>query len=582
MTKIGINEEDVELLRKEYNEKCDFLLGNGWSEGYFRDYVNAIFFREYFDNPFAIPFEERQSKEYQIWKQEKIKQRAEFRRLKHAEAVEAEKEGRKPRSVPKLSIDYSRYEKWRYNPLVIWRTSKGFKHHILLNEEDSLDFVEDRQFAIMSPLTYVGRTRRSKNARFCYGFAIDLDGVTTDHLANLLHQMRTKDPIFPKTFLPRANFIVVSGTGIHVYYLFENPVPLFERHKMVLNALKHFLTSKLWQYKITTSVENIQYQPIFQGFRVPGSLTKFGTEVRAFFDVEAPYFKPSDFIYYKNFPDVKKNMPLMTDQSIKFEDMDLVDGSKNNPMGHSLAYAKEKWPEWYRRRVENKEERRVWHSKRWLYDWWYRMLNTEDKVSVGHRYNCILCLAVYAAKCAISFEELKRDAYNLLERFEALTVDKNNHFTKEDVEAALKGYKEELCTMTFKTISRLSGIKMENDGKKKFSRKGRSKELHLQLARMTEAIVRPNWRWKGGKSPCQTTEKKEHVKAWRAANPTGTKVSCARELGIDYKTVLRNWGQQNSPQKRVQEWRKENPAGTKAACSRAIGISRPTVGKYWD
>ena len=72
MNEIRINEEDVAKMRQEYNEKCDFLLGNGWSEGYFRDYVNAIFFREYFDNPFAVPFEERQSKEYMIWKQEII------------------------------------------------------------------------------------------------------------------------------------------------------------------------------------------------------------------------------------------------------------------------------------------------------------------------------------------------------------------------------------------------------------------------------------------------------------------------------------------------------------------------------
>lgn len=576
-----MNKEDVEHLRKDYNEKCDLLLGNGWSEGYFRDYVNAIFFREYFENPFAIPFEERQSKEYQIWKQEKIKQRAELRRVKRAEAELAAREGRKPRSVPKLSIDYSRYEKWRYNPLVIWRTQKGFKHHILLREEDSLDFVEDRQFAIMAPLTYVGRTRRSRNARFCYGFAIDLDGVTTNHLANLLHQMRTKDPLFPNTFLPRANFIVVSGTGIHVYYLFDTPVPMFERHKLVLNTLKHFITSKLWQYKITTSIEKVQYQSIFQGFRVPGSLTKFGTEVRAFFDLEAPYFKPSDFIYYKNFPDRSpdKNMPIMGDKSITFEDMDLVDGAKNNPLGYRLEYAKEKWPRWYERRVLNKEERGVWHAKRSLYDWWYRLLNTEDKVTVGHRYNCVLCLAVYAAKCAIPFAELKRDAYSLLERFELLTTQKDNHFTVEDVEAALKGYSEEFCTMTVKTIVRLSGIEITRS-----KRNGRDRKKQMVLARTAQFLDDPTgkWRWKYGKSPSKTTKKKEQVQEWRKENPTGTKAECARELGIDYKTVLRNWGQQNSTRERVQEWRKENPIGTKAECARSIGLSRPTVGKYWS
>lgn len=578
MTKIRINEEDVELLRKEYNEKCDFLLGNGWSEGYFRDYVNAIFFREYFDNPFAIPFEERQSKEYLIWKQEKIKMRAELQRLKHAEAVEAEKEDRKPRSVPKMTVDYSRYEKWRYNPLVIWRTQKGFKHHILLKEEDSLDFVEDRQFAIMAPLTYAGRTRRSKNARFCYGFAIDLDGVTTTHLANLLHQMRTKDTHFPNTFLPPANFIVTSGNGIHVYYLFASPVPMFERQKLVLNALKHFITSKLWQYKITTSIEKVQYQSILQGFRVPGTLTKFGTEVRVFFNEDARYYKPSDFIWYKNYPEQKKNMPIKGDKTITFEDMDLVDGLLKNPMGYRLQYAKEKWPEWYERRVLKKEGKSKWRVKRCLYDWWYREITTKDKVTVGHRYNCVLCLAVYAAKCKIPFDELKRDAYDLLERFESLTAKEDNHFTSDDIEAALKGYDEEFCTMTVKNISRLSGIKIE-----KRKRKGRELKKQLILARTAQNIDDPdgNWRWKYGKSPSKTTKKKEQVQEWRSANPTGTKAACARDLKITYVTVTKHWGNGNSPRERVQAWRTDNPTGTKAECARSIGLSRPTISKYW-
>lgn len=568
-------------MRQEYNEKCDFLLGNGWTEGYFRDYVNAIFFREYFDNPFAVPFEERQSKEYLIWKQEKIKMRAELRRLKHAEAVEAEKEGRKPRSVPKMTVDYSRYEKWRYNPLVIWRTQKGFKHHILLREDDSLDFVEDRQFAIMAPLTYAGRTRRSKNARFCYGFAIDLDGVSTKHLANLLHQMHTKDPAFRYTFLPRANFIVVSGTGIHCYYLFASPVPMFERHKLVLNALKHFLSSKLWQYKITTSIEKVQYQSIFQGFRIPGSLTKFGTVVRAFFDTEAPLYKPSDFIWYKNYPEKtrRKNMPIMGDNTVTFEDMDLVDGAKNNPLGRSLEYAKKNWPEWYERRILKKEGKSKWRVKRCLYDWWYREITTKDKVTVGHRYNCVMCLAVYAAKCEIPFDELKRDAYDLLERFESLTTKEDNHFTSEDIEAALKGYGEEFCTMTVKNISRLSGIKIE-----KRKRKGRELKKQLILARTAQNIDDPdgNWRWKHGKSPSKTTKNKELVQAWQSANPTGTKAACARELKITYVTVSKHWGNEISPQEKVQEWRAANPSGTKAECARTIGLSRPTVGKYWS
>ena len=206
------------------------------------------------------------------------------------------------------------------------------------------------------------------------------------------------------------------------------------------------------------------------------------------------------------------------------------------------------------------------------------MLNTEDKVVVGHRYNCLYCLSVYAAKCKVSFDELKRDAYGFLDRFEAMTTQEDNHFTQEDVEAALKGYNEEFCTMTVKTISRLSGITI-----KKSTRKGRRQDKHLAGARAIQNIDDPEgiWRWKGGKSPCQTTQKKELVKVWRAANPTGTKAACARDLRITYVTVSKHWGSENNHRERVQEWRAANPTGTKAECARAIGLSRPTISKYW-
>ena len=34
------------------------------------------------------------------------------------------------------------------------------------------------------------------------------------------------------------------------------------------------------------------------------------------------------------------------------------------------AQAKEKYPEWYERRIENGEPKGVWHVNRALYDWW--------------------------------------------------------------------------------------------------------------------------------------------------------------------------------------------------------------------
>lgn len=82
--------------------------------------------------------------------------------------------------------------------------------------------VEGAEFAIMSPVSYFGRSRHAKNARFLHAFAIDLDGVSTARLMDLLHQLQGK-------ILPYPTHVVNSGTGLHLYYLLEEPIPLYPK-----------------------------------------------------------------------------------------------------------------------------------------------------------------------------------------------------------------------------------------------------------------------------------------------------------------------------------------------------------------
>ena len=100
----------------------------------------------------------------------------------------------------------------------------------------------------------------------------------------------------------------------------------------------------------------------------------------------------------------------------------------------TLDQAKEKYSEWYQERIIEKKPRKTWIFNRRVYDRWLQRIQTE--YSVGHRYWCVWVLAVTAMKCGISLEELERDAFGLIERFNK----DENPFTKEDVLAALEGY----------------------------------------------------------------------------------------------------------------------------------------------
>jgi hypothetical protein len=96
------------------------------------------------------------------------------------------------------------------------------RNYIVFDDLNMVDEVKGAEFAIMSPVGYSGRNRTAKNARWLYGIAIDLDGVEMEQLRDVFHQMK-------HDFLPQCTYCVNSGHGLHLYYLFEKPVPLY-RH----------------------------------------------------------------------------------------------------------------------------------------------------------------------------------------------------------------------------------------------------------------------------------------------------------------------------------------------------------------
>ena len=88
---------------------------------------------------------------------------------------------------------------------------------------------------------------------------------------------------------------------------------------------------------------------------------------------------------------------------------------------YTLEDAKKRFPEWYERVVLQKERT----VKKWdiagkvhgdnpfaLYAWWLAQIKTG--ATFGHRYFCVMMLAIYAVKCDVPKERLDQDAADLL------------------------------------------------------------------------------------------------------------------------------------------------------------------------
>jgi hypothetical protein len=139
-----------------------------------------------------------------------------------------------------------------------------------------------------------------------------------------------------------------------------------------------------------------------------------------------------------------------------------------------------------------------------------------------------MVLSIYAKKCNISYEELERDAFELMP---ILNDKANEPFTEVDVKSALKSYNDNYTTFPRKDIEKLTAVSMPAN-----KRNGRKQYMHLKGARAIQEINNPEWRNTSG-----APTKEELVRNWRNENPTGTKAQCNRDTGIDPKTIRKWW-----------------------------------------
>lgn len=402
------------------------------------------------------------------------------------------------------------YEDGKYNGIAV-SISKGENKTRRYTVTDDLDTIVEMaqrdDFCIMSPISYAGKSRKSANARFMYALAIDLDGV--DSLKQwqfFIKQIEEGDKMLSFVWgLPKPTYLVSSGTGVHLYYVLKKPIPLFKNIVEQMEYLKKRLTWQAWTQGASSLHEKVQYESLFQGFRVVGTITKSGERCRAFRTGEKVT------VEYLN-----KFVPE------EYRAKDFVYKSELR-----LEKAAEKYPEWYQRRVVEGRPKKTWTCKKDLYEWWIRKLS--EGAEQGHRYWCIMTLATYAKKCGVSIEELEKDAYGLI----PLMNTKGDAFTEDDVLHALEAYTDSYITYPIDTIVNRTGIPIEKN-----RRNGRKQELHLKGARAIQEINDPDgeWRNKDGRPP-----KAEAVREWQESHPNGTKAECHREIGLDPKTIRKWW-----------------------------------------
>jgi hypothetical protein len=399
----------------------------------------------------------------------------------------------------------------KYNAIAVELLPKAeraaaVKRYIINDDLERItELLQSDNFIIISPISYCGMSRESKNARYIYAFAFDLDGITEEqYIIDLFHQMNNE-------ILPLPTYTVYSGSGLHLYYQLAQPLPCFKNIVAQAAELKKSLTKLIWNKYTTELYKSPQIESLFQGFRMVGGITKDGVNrTKAYRTGEKV-----DIEYLNSFVDEKSRITKYKYKS-----------------NLTLAAAAKKYPEWYEKRIVQKQSANTWTCKRDLFEWWKRKMF--EGVKEGHRYYCIMCLAIYAKKSGISREELEDYAFSIVAEFDKLTTKKDNEFTRADILAALEMYNDNYIRFPIDSITALTAIPIEKN-----KRNGRKQALHLKLARSNKAILKEARELKSDGRP----SKRNIIIEWKKVNPGATINNCIIETGLSRSTVYKYWNE---------------------------------------
>lgn len=364
---------------------------------------------------------------------------------------------------------------------------------------------------LASPVSYAGKANRQEMARWLYAVAIDLDGIRRGPkgelwgLENVLGHAELG-------IIPEPTHIVSSGTGVHLYFMLEKPVAMYRNVIKQLGRWRHEMIPKFWSSYISDLHEAPQFESVTQGFRMVGTWTKTGERVRA--------WRCGGKTNVDELNEYAKEPAKVVDVTYK--------------SNFTLAEARERFPDWYQRRIVEGQPRGGWTVKRALYDWWKDQ--KIDEIKSGHRYFYLLCLAVYAQKCGIGYDELLTDATKALHVLKKLDKP-GNELTTTDMVKALEAHNADYQTFPRKSIAAITGLRIDPN-----KRNHRTRSDHLKIARFVRDLNRDEgnaWWATGNRGGAPT--KRELVRAWRKANPSGRKIDCERALGISRTTVLKWW-----------------------------------------
>ena len=360
------------------------------------------------------------------------------------------------------------------------------KHIVKMTIAEALDQAASRNDLLLGGSTFFKQYISKATTKDVHALIVDMDNVYSGTLLQII-QAGWGD-VNGRSW-PLPTYIVNSGTGLHLYFVFDQPLPHYKRFEQAIDTLYRTLAAQQtqgWPYLVR------QVQWYGQDFRLAGGCGKNGWENTVFRVGEK--WNPN-------------NLAHELGLNITF---DLDARPVKCPQTRKFA-----------------RKGQGWHSHRGFY--YHALAGVKNRTVEGNRYTSMCALAVIAWKCDISYEQLKDDLYALLPLFNERG---NTEVKPREVVSALKMYNDKAMLTPRVRLEDWQGWKYEGQ-----KRNYRKQDIHLFLARNQKVALKMlgEMKQEGRPSAC------DQVISWRRDHPEGRKVDCINDTGLAKSTVYKWW-----------------------------------------
>lgn len=371
------------------------------------------------------------------------------------------------------------------------------KHIVPMTLEEALEQCSDRSDMLVGGCTYFNNWISKASARDVHTLIIDMDNVYSGTLQNAL---AANWATANGEQLPMPTYIVNSGTGCHLYFVFDEKIP---NYKITTPDLDRLYRALAVQQTTKRVYLQRQVQWFGQDFRMAGGLNKYNWENTVFRVGEK--WNPDELakavgldVHFTRYGEKRKRKP--TEEAKK------------------------------KRRGRRKSG---WHTSRAFYDSAVR--GCREKTREGNRYTSMCALSVIAWKCGVLQEELEQDLLSLLPDF---NKGAKRTLKQKEIYSAMKMYNPKAMLTPRERLEHWQGWEY-----KPIPRNGQKRAEHLEEARAIRDIRmrRQGRKWdsENGRKP-----KKEQVLQLRAEHPEASISELAKISGMSRTTLYKYLGKQ--------------------------------------